>query len=390
LGKKWTIGRAPNCDVIIEDPKVSRWHVAIRATSAGMVIEELGSRSGTQVNGVPLVGQMPIRMGDVIKVGEHVVHTEREPLVGIFQRNDTRMGAGPPVKADIKIRRSAMPGGKPRKAPMIVGIALLGAALVAVVIIIAVKGKGGSQDGEKTNETATQKMPNWVYQSVMMVAVEHRGRLEGVGTGFVPEGTKVVVTNAHVALQVKKHCMSSPVCTPYVIGTSSSGRQFRITNIKFHPGWSPPGSGRSVGSDKYSPDLAVLYLNDTDGLPRGLPLAESGTVTNKDYRGKPVAIIGFPGDTMDTAKGEPTIDWGTVGRIIDPRGYIQHSASNSPGNSGSPMIVRGPKVIGVNYAGLGIRVIYGPTKDGKMGWQRIATASNVNLAVNIDLLADLL
>ena len=52
------IGRAIDSSVVLEDPEVSRSHVRITRTPAGAYeIEDLGSRNGTQVHGVPFQKQ---------------------------------------------------------------------------------------------------------------------------------------------------------------------------------------------------------------------------------------------------------------------------------------------------------------------------------------------
>ncbi len=67
------LGRAIDCAVVLEDPEVSRSHVRItRADNGFYVIEDLGSRNGTQVNGVPIQKQF-LEFGDRIQVGPRVL-----------------------------------------------------------------------------------------------------------------------------------------------------------------------------------------------------------------------------------------------------------------------------------------------------------------------------
>ena len=67
------IGRAIDSSVVLEDPEVSRSHVRITRSPAGAYeIEDLGSRNGTQVNGVPFQKQF-LSFGDKIQVGPRVL-----------------------------------------------------------------------------------------------------------------------------------------------------------------------------------------------------------------------------------------------------------------------------------------------------------------------------
>jgi predicted component of type VI protein secretion system len=69
------IGRAPGCELVVSDPDASRWHCMLRVTgpsSSGagtVVIEDLGSRNGTFVDGVPVQLPTPVREGSAITLG---------------------------------------------------------------------------------------------------------------------------------------------------------------------------------------------------------------------------------------------------------------------------------------------------------------------------------
>src|SRR5919112_144340 len=46
-----TIGRHPDCDVVLNDQEVSRQHAEVRREEDGFVLHDLGSLNGTKVNG---------------------------------------------------------------------------------------------------------------------------------------------------------------------------------------------------------------------------------------------------------------------------------------------------------------------------------------------------
>ena len=67
-----TLGRLPECDVVVDDPGASRQHARIRRTDAGFELVDLGSTNGTLVNDVP-VGEHLLEDGDRITIGQTVL-----------------------------------------------------------------------------------------------------------------------------------------------------------------------------------------------------------------------------------------------------------------------------------------------------------------------------
>jgi hypothetical protein len=63
-----TIGRMPDCDIVVADPKTSRRHAEVRPVGNGFVVVDLDSTNGTRVNGT-VVRQQPLADGDRIGVG---------------------------------------------------------------------------------------------------------------------------------------------------------------------------------------------------------------------------------------------------------------------------------------------------------------------------------
>ncbi len=62
------IGRAPDCTIVIPDRQVSRHHAEVRMTSAGAVLEDLGSKNGTYLNGERVLVPTPLHDGDEIQI----------------------------------------------------------------------------------------------------------------------------------------------------------------------------------------------------------------------------------------------------------------------------------------------------------------------------------
>lgn len=75
ISKKWiiddntVIGRALDCPVIIPDPYVSQHHARIFNANGVYMVEDLGSRNGTFLNGERLVAPVPLKQGDRLRIG---------------------------------------------------------------------------------------------------------------------------------------------------------------------------------------------------------------------------------------------------------------------------------------------------------------------------------
>jgi pSer/pThr/pTyr-binding forkhead associated (FHA) protein len=68
-----TVGRQPDCDLVINDASVSKRHAVLRWDSAGSraSIQDLSSTNGTFINaGKKLIGERSLQDGDIISFGE--------------------------------------------------------------------------------------------------------------------------------------------------------------------------------------------------------------------------------------------------------------------------------------------------------------------------------
>ena len=68
-GEEVIFGRQSESTVQFEHERVSRRHAAVRRYGNQIVVEDLGSRNGTLVNGQPTTGPRRLSVGDVIQVG---------------------------------------------------------------------------------------------------------------------------------------------------------------------------------------------------------------------------------------------------------------------------------------------------------------------------------
>jgi FHA domain-containing protein len=73
-----TLGRSRKCDVVLNDPNVSRQHAELRPRGGSWVLTDLGSTNGSRINGHPVERSEVVRPGDEIELGATVLRFELE------------------------------------------------------------------------------------------------------------------------------------------------------------------------------------------------------------------------------------------------------------------------------------------------------------------------
>jgi DNA-binding winged helix-turn-helix (wHTH) protein len=63
------LGRGADCSVILDGRGVSRHHARITASTAGLVVEDLGSKNGTWLNDCRIDSPRPLHHGDTLRAG---------------------------------------------------------------------------------------------------------------------------------------------------------------------------------------------------------------------------------------------------------------------------------------------------------------------------------
>lgn len=71
-----TFGRGAGCDVVVADQSMSRQHARVAAADGTWIVEDLGARNGTFLNGGRIEGSQPLAPGDVIKMGATLVRVD--------------------------------------------------------------------------------------------------------------------------------------------------------------------------------------------------------------------------------------------------------------------------------------------------------------------------
>lgn len=64
-----TLGRSRQCDVVVDDPNVSRSHAELRPRGGSWVLTDLGSTNGSSVNGRRIDAPTVVKPGDEIELG---------------------------------------------------------------------------------------------------------------------------------------------------------------------------------------------------------------------------------------------------------------------------------------------------------------------------------
>lgn len=76
------LGRGEDCDIVLDDPLVSRRHAAITHSDAELWVDDLSSRNGVYVNSARIETRTRLEVGDVLRVGgqEMRITGEAAPL----------------------------------------------------------------------------------------------------------------------------------------------------------------------------------------------------------------------------------------------------------------------------------------------------------------------
>jgi pilus assembly protein CpaF len=104
LGDRAVVGRAPDCDLVLEGPAVSKRHLRVDAAAGGVFVEDLGSTNGTRVNGRRLEGRRPIGPEETVEVGDYRL------AVVLEGREAAETGGGGDGRAAAEPRRDAREG----------------------------------------------------------------------------------------------------------------------------------------------------------------------------------------------------------------------------------------------------------------------------------------
>src|SRR4030095_225192 len=66
---RFIVGRAPDCAIVLDDPRVSRVQFAFWADDLDVFIEGLGGTNLTFLNGERIIGRHKLKSNDLIRAG---------------------------------------------------------------------------------------------------------------------------------------------------------------------------------------------------------------------------------------------------------------------------------------------------------------------------------
>jgi hypothetical protein len=69
-GRKLRIGALEENDLVLNYPTISRYHAQLLIQGSQVEIEDLGSKNGTYVNGIPIRARSQLHLGDRVKFGD--------------------------------------------------------------------------------------------------------------------------------------------------------------------------------------------------------------------------------------------------------------------------------------------------------------------------------
>ena len=408
------LGRHPLSDVRFDaerDLDVSSRHAAIVRKTEGFVLQDLGSRNGTFVNGTRITGDTVLRTGDVIGFGANGPALE----FGVIEADQD---LPPTAAAEALAARSSAPRevfeAASRPAPLRQSTGVRIAVEVArqtaqlrrttkillVVLILAgsgftwvqIDGRRRARESQTMNQQVQTELQG--VRDALKASQDETTRLRrelavsGGDASSVARLRRELETAErrqralagaagvdYRALSHQNQDAVAIVLVEYTDGERFSGTAFAIdsmgimiTNKHILAGEDGTKTPRRLGvifsgSTQFwraeiigvSPeaDIGVLRVLIKGATPRvrGLARTRAGI-----ERGDPVAILGYPlgFDLPMEAQGgnpiaEPTLTVGTVSKALTS--VVQVDAYGAPGSSGSPIFDRNGRVIAVLYGG---------------------------------------
>ena len=82
VDREATIGRAPECAIMLQDGFVSSHHARVFQRGGRVWVEDLRSTNGTLLNGQRLRRRAALRPGDRLTIGDAVLALRTEPVAG--------------------------------------------------------------------------------------------------------------------------------------------------------------------------------------------------------------------------------------------------------------------------------------------------------------------
>ena len=115
LAGEMRIGRSSDCEITIEDAKVSRKHAVFRVEGETVTVEDLGSANGTLVNGQRIAGATTLAHGDALEFEKHRYSLQ---IAGQELPEDDATIVNPPADDDMTVVNAPEPPPPPPPPPV--------------------------------------------------------------------------------------------------------------------------------------------------------------------------------------------------------------------------------------------------------------------------------
>lgn len=388
------LGRHPLSDVRFDaerDLDVSSRHAAIVRKTEGFVLQDLGSRNGTFVNGTRITADTLLKDGDVIGFGANGPAIEFA-VIEADQDLPSTAAAEAMAERPTPLRQSTGMRIAVEVARQTAHLRRTTKVLLVVLIIIAsgftwiqIDGRRRARESETSLQGVREALQASQEETTRLRSELARSGGDAVAVARLrrevaaAEQRQRALTGAagvdYRALSHQNQDAVAIVLVEYTDGERFSGTAFSVdsmgtmvTNKHILAGEDGTKTPKRLGiifsgSTQFwraemigvSPDadIGALRVLIKGGTPRvrGLARTREGI-----ERGDPVAILGYPlgFDLPMEAQGgqpiaEPTLTVGTISKALTS--VVQVDAYGAPGSSGSPIFDRDGRVIAVLYGG---------------------------------------
>jgi hypothetical protein len=436
------LGRAPENELALDpqhDLDASSRHCELVWVDRAWVVNDLGSRNGTFVNGAR-VQQRALAAGDVLLLGAvgprfrvelpapaarpfspvkppperpvgSTVAMERVPSAPTRAAEPSSIGqsvaAALPPGAQVGRRTVAMmidqaivASDKRRSNTglkvaivLLSGLVIVSIALGAFLLLERSRGRESEvalpvrPGGDPSNAGSRLAAAN--ENAIYMLAYQrpNTARTQGFCTGFAVT-RDIIATNAHcVQVANDEIARGSQIVAlrNKAPGSVLAARPVYM-DARFHDArYSRGGTGYDVG-----------LVRVTGTLPTFVRLASEAELF-AIHEGDAVFVYGFPGMTMNESSPVATITLGLINRVTNFQDGIaepaaaqklQHSAQTSGGSSGSPIFLPGGSVVGINAGSLADeerQIVIDPS-NGQRREVEVNRGSNFKYGMRADLI----
>lgn len=103
-GDSAVIGRDPDCDVVLDNIFVSRFHARLKASAGGYELTDLDSRNGIEVEGEPVDGRAILQAGGAFTIGPFEIRiVEHSRLDEVTQQFVPGKNSAAPLTVDLSL-----------------------------------------------------------------------------------------------------------------------------------------------------------------------------------------------------------------------------------------------------------------------------------------------